>query len=172
MNQTYKNKERKINNIIFGQYLKNGAQYNMGATNYATPTDFIFTAFRRIEIRTMTLFMQDANKMEYQKFGSIPALTNGMRVWYKKTSTDDKIYLDAGIPIKTTGNFASLSNRIDIKEKGTGDNAVQGSWDFKEQFGDNLLLEKGGVIGITLNDDLSTGDLSIMTIFVKGFYYN
>jgi len=164
-----KEKERKIENIIFGQYLKNGSQYNMGATNYSVSTDFIFTAFRRIELKTMTLFMQDNNQMHYELFGSLTALTNGIRVWYKKTSTSEKIYLDAGIPIKTTGDFAALSTSIDVKQKSSGHNAVQGSWDFKVQFGDTLLLENEGVIGITLNDNLT--DLDIMKIFVKGFYY-
>jgi hypothetical protein len=114
--------------------------------------------------------MQDSNQIHYDLFGNLNELTNGLRVWYKLKSTSQKLYLDAGYPIKTNGGFAKLSFDVELKEKGSGDNVFTGLWDFKKHFGDELLLEKGGSFGITVQDDLT--NIGVFTIFCKGFFIN
>ena len=168
MNNTYKNKERKILNKIFGDFLKYNNDNDMTQNFSLSPVDFSFIAPKRLELKNVIILIRDSGTINFELFGSISALTNGVRVWYKQYSTDEKIYLDAGYSIKTNSDFCKLSIDIHIKQKSAGDNVFSGRWDFLEHFGDNLLLEKGGVFGITLNDDLSSID--VMTIFVKGKY--
>jgi hypothetical protein len=162
-------KQKKIDNVIFGDFLKNGGSNDM-TNNYAlSAADFTFTAPTRLEINSIVLLIRDASAIHYELFGSISALTNGVRVWYKLNATSDKVYLDAGYAIKVNSDFAKLSIDIEIKEKSAGDNVFAGSWNFKKHFGDTLMLNKGGSFGVTLNDNLS--GLDVMTMFVKGFYH-
>lgn len=161
-------KEKKIVNKIFGDFIKYNDSRNMNQNHSLSPVDYTFVAPRRLEIKNIILFISDPSQIQFELFGSITELTNGLRVWYKQKSTDDKIYLDAGFPIKSNSDFAKLSIDIEIKPKSAGDNVFAGRWDFKEHFGDNLMLEKGGSFGITINDDLS--GINMMTIFVKGYF--
>ena len=164
------NNTKKIKNVIFGDFLKylggRDITGNYAPGGIAVPTDFIYTAPQRLEVKTVLLYMQDSTQIHYELFGSLPALTNGMRFWYKRTASSSKIYLDAGYAIKTNGGFGRLSFDVELKEKGSGHNVFTGQWDFQKAFGDTLLIEKGGSIGITVSDDL-TG-LDIFSIFIKG----
>ena len=160
------NNERKNKNIIFGDFLRYNGSNDMAQNFSASPVDFELLATKRLEIKSVVLYMQSSSQIHYELFGNISALTNGLRVYYKLKSSSEKIYLDAGEAIKTNGSFGQLSFDVELKEKGSGHNVFTGLWDFEQHFGDKLLLNKGGSFGITVNDNLS--GIGVFSIFVKG----
>lgn len=160
------NNERKIKNVILGDFLRYNGSNDMTQNFSASPVDFEFVAKKRCELRTIVLFMQSSNQIHFELFANIIALTNGIRVFYKLNSTSEKVYIDAGEAIKTNGDFAKLSFDVELKEKGSGDNAFTGQLNFND-FGKNLLLEKGGSFGVTINDNLSA--IGILTMFARGY---
>lgn len=160
--------ERRFRNIIFGDFLKYDNSRNMNQNFSASPVDFVYVAPKRTELKTVLLYIESTQQIHFEYFGSLTALTNGLRVWYKQKSTDAKIYLDAGFPIKTNGDFARLSLNIEVKPKSAGNEVFAGQWQFDRDFGSTLLIEKGGSFGITINDNLS--GLTQMSIFAKGLF--
>jgi len=168
MNLQLKNIENAnlLTNSIFGDFLKYNGSNQMNSDYSLSPVDFTFTADRRVLLKNVVMYLQDDLQIHYELFGSLPEITNGIRVWYKLNSSSEKVYMDAGYPIKTCGGFGKLSFDVELKEKGSGENVFTGMWDFVEYFGDYLLLEKGGSFGITINDDLSS--LNEFSMFIKG----
>lgn len=164
------NKQVKNVNVIFGDYLKYNGNNDLTGDYSITPADFVYTATRKLNIKNILMYMQDSSQIHYELFGSIASLTNGLRFWYKLSSSSNKIYLDAGYPLKTNGDFGKISFDVTLKEKGAGENVFVGQLDFKQAFDDGLMLEKGGSIGITVNDNLS--GVGILTMFVKGNFSN
>lgn len=159
---------KETNNYI-NRFLENNNDRDMTNNYSSNITDFNFVSSNKCKIYRMLVYIEDNSSMKYEDFGSISnGLINGLRVYYKETSSSNKVYIDGGYPIKTNSDFSKVCYDVDIKISGTGNNHFSSRWTF-EKSGTLIYLDSGGEIGVTLNDDLSS--LVQFNIVVQGFNF-
>ncbi len=137
--------------------------------NYATPTDFYYTALARYDIHNIIITISDATSFGQSDYGAIPAgLTNGISFWMDipgvgqvRLLTQDAIkanldwYTVTAHTVLTTfsGNAQTLVVDIEVNN----------------DFGIPLTMFTGYRLIIRLNDDF-TG-LIKHTCYTKGIQY-
>ena len=159
------------NNNYINEYLKNGGNNNMIGDYSSSVTDFVFTATKKTKIYRMLIYIEDNGTMNYDTYGSISALTNGIRVFYKQQPNGKKFYIDGGYAIQTNGNWAKICYDVDIKAIGSGNSHFAARWTFANA-GTSIYLNVGGEIGVELNDDFNGTGLIEHKIVVQGFDFN
>lgn len=157
------------NNNYINEYLKNGGNNNMVGDYSSEVTCFCYTATKKTKISRMIIYIEDAGTINFNTYGGLSELTNGVRVYYKQQPNGKTNYLDAGYSIKTNGNWAKMCYDIEIKAIGSGNSEFSARWTFAAS-GTTIYLNVGGEIGVELNDNL-TG-LIEHKIIVQGFDFN
>jgi len=117
-------------------------------------------------IETVTISIQDAQKVSADKYGGMTALTNGISVQIHDSGgvvTD----ITSNAMIKTNGEWSSYFDSMKAHTFGTGDELVVLYWKFADS-GRSILLDgaKGEKLVFILNDDF-TG-LTLHRFFVQG----
>jgi hypothetical protein len=166
--QIQKNKEE---NSYISEFLKNGEIFNMNGDYSVGVTDFIFTATKKTKINRLLLYIKDNGTMNYDTYGSIQKLTNGVRVFYQQQLNSKKYYIDGGYSIQSNGNWSKRCYDTNIKSTGSGNNLFSARWTFSES-GTSIYLNIGGTIGVELRDDMNGTGLIEHKIIVQGYSFN
>jgi len=117
-------------------------------------------------IETVTVSIQDGQKVSADKYGGMTALTNGIDICIED-SGGVITNITANDQIKSNGEWASYFDSMKAHTFGTGDELVVLYWKFADS-GRSILLDgsKGEKLVFILNDDF-TG-LTLHRFFVQG----
>lgn len=152
------NPSPSTSNTIFSTVLKDsttGLIHNIVADySGASSEDFIYTASSTTYINTMNVFIRDTTSFNLDEYGTLTALTNGIKYFYNLGA--GKVYLNDDVPAKIAEHWVSLSgNPSDFSSYGSPDNSLTVHLCFSQIFGTPLILENTDIFGVELDDNFT-----------------
>ncbi len=151
---------QNASNTVF-PYLLNGASSDMCVNGSVTPVDFKYTvpSGKQFVFQRLMLYMDDASVFDALKFGSLTALTNGVKM---SVGGVELVTWKNMIDIVTTMYDLAPYAHLARENKGCA-----GRWTMSKSYGDSLLVQTGETVSALVQDNL--GDLDTMNIRIHGY---
>lgn len=150
--------------------MKDGAVFNAAKDHSGASTDYKFTTVFRTKIIQILMFIESSVTMRVQEFGSIPALTNGLQLFFKPLG-GSKVYFNEE-PIKSNSDIARNLFNMRLDNFGSGNNILVAKLDFSQITDNGLRCNIGDEVGIEVFDDITvTGEIVNLIFTVQGLQY-
>lgn len=141
--------------------LKDGSTIAMNVNGATTPKEYIFTADQYILVKQIAVVLADNAASDWNKFGGITALTNGLKIETVIGETTTQIAL-----IKNNAQLAnffydnqfgstSLGLLSTLIGFGGSENNFIGRMEFVDHESSGILLGAGDKIKVTVQDNLA-----------------
>lgn len=139
-------------------------------TDFSTePVDHYYKATSLYEIHTVLLSVSDNAKFNQADFGAITdGLTNGINFWIGNSLTD-RVAIFNDLHFKQNKDWFYVTNDASLTDFDGTAQTQSILICISRCYGQPLVVQKDGVFGVTLHDDLST--LVAFTIQARGILY-
>ncbi len=160
------------NKRFFSEFLKDSGAVNHNS-NYSGggvgTTDVFHTATAITVITSLNVHIADNDTCFSDLFGGLNSLSNGVLVWYQQTGTASKIFIvSSDLPIRHNSQWSLLGNsNFQVFENKANNTSFMVQINFDKNNGVPIHLLNGGLMGVTLDDNLS--DLVEFNLKISGY---
>lgn len=146
------------------KYLADGATKSL-AVDGTTPVEYSYKATVPTLLNRALIYYKDGGTWTEVKFGSLAALTNGLKFEVHRNGT---VILDLfdGVLVKNNGDMSRVCYDNEIRSVGSGEAYQPARYTFGKA-GQPLLLRRNDSVVMTVQDDIQL--ITEMYVMVQGY---